>query len=1435
MEAVEDTNLEAAIGWLTDTILSNLPAGGKLDSWIGQAGLGNDIGKLKSEVEAVEMVVSAVQGRAAGNKPLARSLAAVKELLYDADDVVDELDCYRLQQELEPDTLLETDGHRTQQVERSRENADVQSSSNGNGRLRSKEWNHFDITQFEQNGGPARARCKYCETEVMCTTKKGTSVLRNHLNSKGCSKKREATDPSSSIVDATTIHVPVATGNSSNRKRMRTGQESTHINAANPNGWNKDSFPKRIQDITSQLQGKREAVTRILKILGSDSGGATSNHSQLMVTDPRRRTSSLVQGKVYGRAEDKSYIKMLIKECKSDASLTVLPIVGIGGVGKTTLAQLVYNDPALKSQFDHKIWIWVSNNFDEMRLTRQMLECVSQESHDGLCSFPNLQEILKGHIKSKRFLLVLDDVWKDMDDGRWNKLLAPFNSGSANGNMIIMTTRKLSIAKRRGTIRPINLGTLGKDHFWQLFKSCAFGDENYEAQASLSDLGQEIAQKLKGNPLAAQTAGALLRDHLTVDHWSNTLKTEAWNSLQRADGIMFCLKLSYDELTYPLRQCCSYCSIFPYNYQFLAEELVRLWISQGFVKCDHSSRSLEEIGWYYLTDLVNLGLFQRVEIEKPSIGSQTYYIMCGLMYDFARLVSRTECATLDGLQCNTVLSTVHHLSIVTDCIYRRDNKTGSIRRCENFDFLSQNIVASVRKLRTVVLIGEYDSFFFKEFQDVFEKAHNLRLLQMSATSADFSSFMRSLANPTRLRYLKLQNGHTEQKALPQVLNKFFHLQVLDAAFCMSLHMVDLEDCSEQRILPSLEMLRFLKRLKLCNMRRVSEVLVPSLEELVLDGMPDLQRCSCTSVGGMKSSLRVLEIQRCPVLDVFDLFQKGCNYETEHKSWLPSLRKLIMCDCPNLQVQTPLPLSAIFSELLISRVSTIMTMEGSSMGTFKSNGKRIWDMPFVQTMALDDRILAFHNLKDIKCLEISSCGNLTSISFKCLSQLISLKSLKIVDCTKLFSPDSVPKHTHEDTITVKDAALPALESLDIRGCRIIGKCLSLMLQHSPTLKDLYLYNCSQLTQQRIEEEGKVSASWTSRYLCDASSGYADDTRPYADDTRPSSAVEDLVHIPLDLKKITICGCPHLIVDGSREGFAGFTSSSQVENGRCLLPQSLEHLDWSDYSRKALRPCFVGNLTCLKKINLNSGRSLECLQLDSCTALEDLEIQGCDQLVTIEGLRSLGILRSLKLSYNSRLKSLQLHSCTSLERLEVGSCSSLVTLEGLQSLVTLKHLEIIDSPALDSLATLQSYEPIEGISSHIHELFPALESLKVDDLSPLNTSFCKGLICLRSLNFISLDATILTDEQESVFLLLGSLQELQFIDSRHLLDLPSGLSSLPSLKTLKIIGCKRILGLPKEGLPPSLKQLVIKQCSFELKEQCRSLATSKLEVLTTWIDF
>ncbi|VAH36731.1 unnamed protein product [Triticum turgidum subsp. durum] len=812
-----------------------------------------------------------------------------------------------------------------------------------------------------------------------------------------------------------------------------------------------------------------------------------------------------------------------------------------------------------------------------------MLSLVSPEKHEGIDCFVKLQEILKSHVKSKRVLLILDDVWEDKNDCRWNQLLAPFQAESANGNVILVTTRNFSVAKMIGTTGPIKLGALENDDFWLLFKSCAFGDANYECLGNLSTIGRQIAE-LKGNALAAITAGALLRDHLTVDHWSNVLKKESWKSLGLSGGIMPALKISYDELPYNLQQCFSYCSIFPNKYQFLGKDLVYIWISQGFVNCTHFSKRLEETGCEYLNNLVNLGFFQQVEKQQDedgrleeefSPGCQIWYSMCGLMHDFARMVSRTECATIDGLQCNKMFPTIHHLSIVTGSAYNKDWH-GNIPRNEKFEENLRNKVISVSKLRTVVVLGHFDSFFVELFHDIFCKAQNLRLLQVSppptylfhvpAASTDFNSFRCSLANPLHVHYLKLELHGT----VPQVLSTFFHLQVFDVGSNMntslpnglhnlvslrhliaqkrayssiasignmtsiqelhdfevrisrgfeitqlksmnelvqlgvshldsvktqeeayeaglrnkehleelhlswndtfsenesvsdtrsessvnmarevieglephmdlkhlhisgyngttsptwlarnisvtSLQTLHLDGCGGWKILPSLESLPFLTKQKLSSMREITEVLVPSLEELVLLKMPK-----------------------------FDLFENNNKFEIKQRSWLPSLRKLILCDCPQLKVLKSLPPSTICSELLISGVSMLPDMAGSSSGNLSIDyGNQYIDDDIDEysdvLRILDGKFLAFHNLGNLKSMNICGATNLRSFSFQGFSHLISLRSLEIKECEILFSSD-VTQPTLEDMTT-----FPSLGSLTIESCGIAGKQLSLMLQ------------------------------------------------------------------------------------------------------------------------------------------------------------------------------------------------------------------------------------------------------------------------------------------------------------------------------------------------------------------------------------------------------
>ncbi|CAL5029954.1 unnamed protein product [Urochloa decumbens] len=1590
MEAV-DPHVVDAVLWLAQTILEVLFAS-KMEEWIRQVGLADDTEELKSEIERAEAVVAGMKGRAAENRPLARSLGRIKEMLYDADDMVDELDYYRLQHQVEGVTFASAiepegmDGDGAEQVDASRDNAGMLSSSSK--KKRSKAWEEFRVT--EEDGKPVKAECIHCHVVLKCETSSGTSVLHNHLKSGSCKLAREraargqAPNPSSADDGAQNGRAIVPTHDPDSRKRKRIDEMSAHDTAANTHLWNKAEFCSRIQQTTQQLQ---KAISEVQKLYGSGSV-ASSNLCQNTAADACRRTSSLIQHKMYGRVTEKNSILPLMTEGTSDG-LLILPIVGIGGIGKTALAQLVYNDPIVKSKFDHRIWIWVSRNFNVVQLTMEMLNFVSQECV-GITNLAKLQEILVTHVTSKRTLLILDDFWDDIDICQWNKLLAPLRSGNANDNVVIVTTRKLSIAKRIGTVEPVKLDELQDRDFWLLFKTCAFGDENYQEHQSLSIIGQQIAKMLHGNPLAAQTAGMLLREHLTTDHWSNILNNEKWKS-QLNGGIMHALKHSYDELPFYLRQCFLYCSIFPNNHQFLSNELVFIWISQGFVKCSHSTERLEEIGQNYVTDFMNSGFFKKVETKDPALGCQTFYVIPALVHDFARLVSGTECAAIDDLSCREVLPTIRHLSIITYSAYHED-KYGNILRNEKFEEKLQTVVNSTRKLRTLVLIGKFDHYFLQSLQGLFQKAQNLRALKISAAYADIGYSVCNLVNSTHVRYLKLRTKE-DNEALPEALSKFYHLQVLDIGLdrystvpngmnnlislrhlvalkavyssisgigkmtslqelhdfkvdnCTSFEIVQLqsmselsqlgvsqlekvvtreeaygsklrekrhleklhlswdsalslhgyllsliglsepssevaeigrskevleglephhnlkhlqisgyrsstspdwlvstvsvtslqtlhlEDCRELQVLPSLERLPLLKKLKLIDMWKVTQVTVPSLEEMVLIEMPQLESCSCYSVRDLNSSLRVLIIEGCRVLMVFPLFQRSAEFSVEQKSWLSGLSELTIHDCPCFTISHALPPSSSVCRLSITEVPEFPHMKGSTNGELK-----IYNY---------DNVLSFHGLRALTSLRLEKCWNISSISLKGFRQLISLKSLEINDCG------------------------------------ITGKWLSVMLRHAPALEELHLGDCDQVSGLLIEGGESSSSNHTSAPRAPSAGN--------PDGTLTSSTPEGLLRIPPNyvssLKKMSIWCCEELTFQGDKEGFSVFTSLEQLKvmecpklipslvqkyenndqrNGRWLLPHSLVELELEiDSSPETLQPCFLEDSNCLRKFVIDCSPSLKVLQLRSCTALEKLMVNYYESLAVIEGnfsclkeleMRKSGSeslqmysctaleeltaedcgsltliaregdftgLRKLKLSGNPSLKKLHLRACTALEDLLIKKCKSLDALEDFGSLGGLRYLKVLSCPGITPY--------LESLLSQDYELCAGLERLCTDDYSFLTTSFCK---CLTSLQRLELregpeeEVTRLTDEQERALRLLTSLQELRFEYCPNLAGLPVGLHTLSSLKRLEIYYCRCISRLPEKGLPPSLEELEIGYgYSKELADECRMLAGTR----------
>ncbi|KAJ0483703.1 putative P-loop containing nucleoside triphosphate hydrolase [Helianthus annuus] len=190
--------------------------------------------------------------------------------------------------------------------------------------------------------------------------------------------------------------------------------------------------------------------------------------------------------------------KLLGDDGSSKENFSVLPIVGIGGVGKTTLARVLYNDPHVKGHFKLKAWVCVSDDFDIFKISKIIFQVVSGERKE-FEDLNQLQMDLIKQLQDKGFLLVLDDVWHENDDD-WEKLVHPFYS-CAHGSRIIMTTHKEELLKKLGFNHLDALKTLSHEDALSLFALHALGVQNFDSHKTLKPLGEAIVKKCAGLPL----------------------------------------------------------------------------------------------------------------------------------------------------------------------------------------------------------------------------------------------------------------------------------------------------------------------------------------------------------------------------------------------------------------------------------------------------------------------------------------------------------------------------------------------------------------------------------------------------------------------------------------------------------------------------------------------------------------------------------------------------------------------------------------------------------------------------------------------------------------------------------------------------------------------------------------------------------------------
>ncbi|GLT30484.1 hypothetical protein SLA2020_052810 [Shorea laevis] len=338
---------------------------------------------------------------------------------------------------------------------------------------------------------------------------------------------------------------------------------------------------REINSIVNHLTVRLQHFEKEMHTFGLINLTMNAEDKSCKVAVERLLESPLLEDKVWGRDSDKDVILQRLLEDKGSLERDfVIPIVGMGGLGKTTLARLIYNDEKLKGKFDLKAWVCVSNEFDVARITRTIFEHVTGKSCDS--DFGLLQEKLRGELSGHKFLLVLDDVW-NKEYGQWDVLKRPFMSG-APGSKIIVTTRNKDVGMMmRGDDGVYNLALLQDDACLPLFTRHALGKENFDAHPNLEDVGEKLVKRCKRLPLALKTLGGVLRGKLRRDEWENVLNSDIWSSSEDRSRILPTLRLSYNHLPSHLKQCFAYCALFPQDCEFKEKELVLLWMAEGLL------------------------------------------------------------------------------------------------------------------------------------------------------------------------------------------------------------------------------------------------------------------------------------------------------------------------------------------------------------------------------------------------------------------------------------------------------------------------------------------------------------------------------------------------------------------------------------------------------------------------------------------------------------------------------------------------------------------------------------------------------------------------------------------------------------------------------------------------------------------------------------
>ncbi|KAF8038124.1 hypothetical protein BT93_B0857 [Corymbia citriodora subsp. variegata] len=921
-----------------------------------------------------------------------------------------------------------------------------------------------------------------------------------------------------------------------------------------------------------------------------------------------RETHSFIREEgIIGREDNKKKVREFLLDLDVKEDVSILPIVGIGGLGKTALAQYVYNDEMVSRHFNLKMWVCVSNYFDLKKIVKNIIVCAKgEEPKDG--TLEQLQSELRKEIDGKRYFLVLDDLWNEKQDS-WLELTNLV--GGARGSKILITTRLHKVADIIGTAPPHLLSGLSENASLDLLLRMAHREKEEMQDLGMLDIAKEIVEKCSGVPLVVRTVGSLLFFKKTKLEWLRFKDDELPQVSQSEEDINSVLKLSYDHLPSHLKQCFAFCSLFPKDYVIKKQTLVDLWMAEGFIQPSNGHQHLEDIAHEYFMELLWSNFFQDFK-EKVQDFREEYLKedetckMHDLIHDLACSVAGMECwvAWVDK-------KPIH-------------KKTRHISNDFTSNLMGKLPISCLKAsaLRTYLCATKYKKMRQEpNLPELIQNFKRLRILDLHDTNVE--KVPRSICKLKHLTYLDLSCNEA-LKRLPNCITRLQNLQTLKLNNCyhleelprdirklVSLRNLDIDGCYALSYMP-----RGLGQLG--SLHRLMKFILPKDKALIKNcgGLEELN-----GLNNIRGKLRI------------DNLGSVTNAVVESKA--ANLREKRFLEFLNLSwcyLDVDDAITKKRDEALLDGLRPHKNLQGLTI--FRYNGESFpsWmaDMPDLVTLRLLGcrrcKHLPQFGLNKLKRLEINGMKFLEYVPEECLKSLSSLESLDICDFPRLTSLTLGLRHlsklvdlslwscgeldlSKDENGNIISDLHGGLQNLRFLGISDLPKLESLpqWLLQARNLERLRISNCCNLKAMTEQIEALRSLQWLDIQYC-----------------------HSLASLPEGMGRLA--SLTHLYIETCKE-----LNLSKDERGDILDfhggLQSLRFIRIMNLPKVESLPPWLLQLSNLEHLEISQCSNLKALpeQMEALQSLQELEIMGCPLLTSLpEGMRRLTSLTFLYIS-------------------------------------------------------------------------------------------------------------------------------------------------------------------------------------------------------------